>query len=711
MSVEVKTPTREQFEHSEFPCPSSSIGVRPGLSPAKAKPKGPVGIRAASATRPGPTTSQDDFQVGLQHEDPDHFARVRRGSLSRKRRSSDKPANLNPFLFNTKKRARARRNSEKEKIVLPSKFLNGGTITDPLNLSGPGNEALNENTPVSSPLPIPVHKSEVKVLLPPNITDPLALNAQGESVGLVSPKMGPGKKKKKHRKKKSTDAVEEAESMETSTDVTKALTVETPGEPHTSPPAAASAAAATSSSTESLESKLKKIADAIVSPALPQLSPKLKRGKRTLSESSAASGRTLSREDSDRSTKAHRRTRYKRQGSNMSTQSAGPSHQPPRVSAGAKRASKFIYGNYDRYYGYRNPDTEFDPRLQCLQSDWFENRHVLDVGCNVGHLTLAIARDLKPKRIVGIDIDHKLISGAKKNVRHLLSKAVADIASFPASLSLVHGPIAAPPLMSCKEQKATSEQFPHNVMFMQGNYVMEKDEQVERQQEEYDAILFFSISKWIHLNWGDAGLKRAFRRVFKQLRPGGHFILEPQSWTSYKRRTKLNETIHENYKSIQFKPDQFTDYLLSPAVGFSQCRQLDVPPNRSKGFQRPMFVYTKSAPSPYYLMTTPSASSTPGTLPGRSRVTAVHFDIGSVTPHSSPCVNIPTTASPVKQETETSVNVNENTRDVTSSSSSNTSSSSSSEGGALNGTTQENNQDLSADVAKEFNGVDHSGDE
>lgn len=73
----------------------------------------------------------------------------------------------------------------------------------------------------------------------------------------------------------------------------------------------------------------------------------------------------------------------------------------------------------------------------------------------------------------------------------------------------------------------------------QGNYVLERDDLVDLQREEYDVILALSISKWIHLNWGDEGLKRTFRRIFLQLRPGGKLVLEPQEWSSYKRKKKL----------------------------------------------------------------------------------------------------------------------------------------------------------------------------
>ena len=73
----------------------------------------------------------------------------------------------------------------------------------------------------------------------------------------------------------------------------------------------------------------------------------------------------------------------------------------------------------------------------------------------------------------------------------------------------------------------------------QGNYIPTSDEGVGSQEPEYDIILALSLTKWVHLNWGDAGLKRLFQRVFHHLRPGGRFILEPQPFSSYARKKKL----------------------------------------------------------------------------------------------------------------------------------------------------------------------------
>lgn len=63
------------------------------------------------------------------------------------------------------------------------------------------------------------------------------------------------------------------------------------------------------------------------------------------------------------------------------------------------------------------------------------------------------------------------------------------------------------------------------------------------QVPQFDVILALSLSKWIHLNWGDAGIKRFFKKVYHHLRPGGKFILEPQPFKCYARKKKLSVSV------------------------------------------------------------------------------------------------------------------------------------------------------------------------
>merc|ERR1712241_1245252 len=103
--------------------------------------------------------------------------------------------------------------------------------------------------------------------------------------------------------------------------------------------------------------------------------------------------------------------------------------------------------------------------------------------------------------------------------------------------------------------------FPHNIKFLCDNYVLEEDELLEFAQPEFDTILCLSTTKWIHLNFGDDGLKRAFKRMFAQLRQKGMLIIEPQALASYsKKARKISAVTKDNFNNMKFKPNQFVEY-------------------------------------------------------------------------------------------------------------------------------------------------------
>lgn len=253
-----------------------------------------------------------------------------------------------------------------------------------------------------------------------------------------------------------------------------------------------------------------------------------------------------------------------------------------------KKASKFRYGNYHQYYGYRNPGTQ-DSRLLCMKREWLQRKDVLDIGCNAGHLTLSIARDFAPHSVIGIDIDSELVKIAKRNVRHYIKYDALSESDFPLSLVLSYGPTAQ---SQDPKLRYPNGNFPFNVQFVQGNYILPSDEMLQWQESYFDTVLCLSLTKWVHLNWGDEGVKRLFHRVYAHLRPGGCLILEAQSFKSYSKKKKITEEILKNYNKIQFFPEMFNEYLLKE-VGFKSCELVDTPAHSAKGFSRPIYFFIK----------------------------------------------------------------------------------------------------------------------
>uniref|UniRef100_A0A1I7UUM8 RNA methyltransferase n=1 Tax=Caenorhabditis tropicalis TaxID=1561998 RepID=A0A1I7UUM8_9PELO len=249
---------------------------------------------------------------------------------------------------------------------------------------------------------------------------------------------------------------------------------------------------------------------------------------------------------------------------------------------------KYRYGNFDRYYGIRLNPGERDLRLSAFDKVWFEHKSVLDIGCNVGFVTLSIAKEFSPRRILGIDIDEHLIGVARKNIRHYCDHETAVAGKFPASFGTQFGTIS----QKTEEPRSFSTKFPDNIWFKKENYVLENDEMLDMIQPEFDVILALSITKWIHLNWGDDGMRRFFKRAYAQLHPGGRFIIEPQLFESYRKRAKMNEELKANYSKIEFKPEDFEMWLIE-TVGFESVEKLGVAGAKSKGFERPIDVYLK----------------------------------------------------------------------------------------------------------------------
>ncbi|XP_065341751.1 7SK snRNA methylphosphate capping enzyme-like [Cloeon dipterum] len=383
---------------------------------------------------------------------------------------------------------RRKRPRGRPKNVLPSTFLLGGSIEDPLNLSSlqdeETNKRMNAVTPrVSPPLPTPPHRYE-KIKVPQlDPTDPLQLLSGGCS------------KKKKKRKRKAQPPV---------------------GGPN---------------------AKVAKLME------MPQVDCTGRRKRKTSIKAHFAFSEIVSPAAPQSGTERKRK---------ITAASIA-------AVVEKKYSSDYRYGNYDRYYFYRDKIYgPGDPRIRLLNPEMFEGKDVLDIGCNSGELTIVMAL-FGAKSVVGLDIDADLIKQATKNQR-LFLKGKRCIA-----------------LDESKElELRASNPTLTNVTFVSGNYVLKEDSMVNKEKQKFDVITCLRVTKWIQLNYGDAGLKRSFRRMFAQLRPGGVLYLETQPLSSYARKKNINIQTLENYKEMQLYPNSFFEFLLQD-VGFSALTVISTP--------------------------------------------------------------------------------------------------------------------------------------
>jgi len=240
-----------------------------------------------------------------------------------------------------------------------------------------------------------------------------------------------------------------------------------------------------------------------------------------------------------------------------------------------KNKSKFIYGNYNSYYGYRQQKNMKDSRLTLMEKEWFQGKKCLDIGCNVGTLTIEIASSYSPSSIIGIDIDEKLIQKAS-NILHNKNERAKRILSYPISFEQTLGPLENKP------------KYLPQISFQHGNFLETEI------NEKFDTITCLSTTKWIHYNWGDEGIKNLFTKIYENLNDGGLFLLEPQLWNTYKKKSTLTQEIKKQYNQIKLKPEQFSEYLTT-TLKFTFVKSIDIPLETvtAEGFARPMFLFKK----------------------------------------------------------------------------------------------------------------------
>ncbi|XP_022625780.1 7SK snRNA methylphosphate capping enzyme-like [Seriola dumerili] len=485
-----------------------------------------------------------------------------------------------------KRRRRANSDSQSEP-VLPSHFLLGGNIFDPLNLNSlldeEVNRTTNQETPQCSPLPSR-GGDPVEILVPRDITDPLNLKGgAGDREGGGTVLLSPLKSRRRHRNRHHGGGGGGGGGGEGESEVMPArLFPSTAG--LTVPLLTREGSVSASPLPCELNTAITCRDDVAPPPILPrrhthplpghahkpgsQGDGRQRRRRRTTSTRLADVAANFVTVTTTAPT-----TKFQTPlvGGAKAGRCGGPqsgSSQPPEKK---KDKHRYQYGNHSRYYGYHGfygdgwegrVGAEDDLRLRLLEADWFRDKRVLDVGCGAGHMTLSVARMFEPAHILGVELDRRLVHAAKQNIR-----------------------LTAPPLLLPPPSSTSSSRFPNNITFVQGDYVSERE--AWPGQGQYDVIMCLGVTKWVQLQAGDGGVVRLFKRAYQSLSPGGLFILEPQLWSSYSHSKRASETTYRNYRSVRMRPELFTSYL-TDSVGFT-CYRL----HTHTGNQRPIYLFHK----------------------------------------------------------------------------------------------------------------------
>lgn len=108
----------------------------------------------------------------------------------------------------------------------------------------------------------------------------------------------------------------------------------------------------------------------------------------------------------------------------------------PAADPASTKGRFAAFGNYHRYYGYRLGQAfEADPRLRLMERAWFARKRCMDVGCNEGVLTLALAQEYASQSMVGVDLDAALIKKACTCVGVGWGAVVEYLSTFQAELA------------------------------------------------------------------------------------------------------------------------------------------------------------------------------------------------------------------------------------------------------------------------------------
>lgn len=185
------------------------------------------------------------------------------------------------------------------------------------------------------------------------------------------------------------------------------------------------------------------------------------------------------------------------------------------------------FGNFINYYSFHSASDRISllpTHLWAIEAARSVDTYtVLDIGCNSGELTMMLYDFLKQHtqkevNILGVDIDATLIQRAEERNNHKenITFICMDIMKTSANTFLGHL-------------------------------------QLNGGSDKFDAIFCLSTTMWIHLNYGDTGLKKFLCDMMPLTEL---LVIEPQPWKCYltavKRMKKANDFFNK-FESLEWR--------------------------------------------------------------------------------------------------------------------------------------------------------------
>ncbi|XP_058807582.1 pre-miRNA 5'-monophosphate methyltransferase isoform X2 [Phymastichus coffea] len=228
-----------------------------------------------------------------------------------------------------------------------------------------------------------------------------------------------------------------------------------------------------------------------------------------------------------------------------------------------------VHGNFANYYSFHPTAERISQMPDGLVAAEASRHHgpdyvALDIGCNSGDLTLELLaylrRELPTRRIwiLGVDLDARLIERARLQNRH------PDAVSFEC-LDFT-GPDRGPLLDAYLRQRRVCR---------------------------FHVTFCFSVTMWIHLNGGDAGLERFLRDVCASSEA---VLLEPQPWRCYRNAARrLRRAGLPGFPQLEQLRYRGDPMLHVRAILSEQCGFRELAVSERNDWQRRLLLYARPA--------------------------------------------------------------------------------------------------------------------